>query len=94
MHPHLYLPLPLLLLLLSLTPFLTIDQVGIFIDNTPNVDGTKITLSIRFSSAVLKAMCSLTGQQATDCKYSYCSKNMNNAQDHCIIMFNPALMYM
>ena len=64
-------PPPSLSLSLSLHPLLlniNADEVGNFIEESPRVDGGRISVRIKFSVLVQSALCSLTGQPTQDCK--------------------------
>ena len=56
---------PTIVYCLHLSP---LDQVGNFIEDSPSVDGSRISIRIKFGASVQSARCSLTGLPDQDCK--------------------------
>ena len=44
------------------------ENSNYFIEDSPKIDGGRISISIKFSALVQSALCSLTGQPNQDCK--------------------------
>ena len=57
---------------LSLSLSLSLSNAGensnYFIEDSPKIDGGRISINIKFSALVQSALCSLTGQPNQDCK--------------------------